>query len=65
MESKNRYARYKFIVRKGQLICIGQRRTMKGTIYDKNRVWVPLEGRGAKGMKDAMAIGIAELEQGS
>lgn len=62
--AKNTYARYKFVVRKGQLMCIGQKRTMRGTIYDKNRVWVDLEDRSARALKTAMAIGIVDLNEG-
>lgn len=63
--SKSKYARFKFMVRRGNLVCIGQKRTMRGTNYDADRVYVPLEKRSAKAMKEAMALGIASLEDSS
>lgn len=59
--AENVYARYKFEVRRGVLICTGQNKTMRGTIFAKNRAEVKLEDRGAAALKSAMAQGIVEL----
>lgn len=61
---KIRFARFKFIVRRNQMMCIGQKRTMRGTIYDKNRVWITLDGSTANDKKRAMAVGIVDLVEG-
>lgn len=60
--AKNRYARYKFQVRKNQVVCIGQRQTRRGVNYNAETVRIPVEGRTAADLKAAMALGIAELD---
>lgn len=61
--AKTRYARYKFQVRRGQLMASGQKRTMRGTIYDKNRVWITLDDKSASAMKKAIEIAVVDLNQ--
>ena len=65
MAEKNRYARYRFQVKKGDLMCIGQRQTRRGTYYPAKMVTVPLAGKTPEDMKKAMAAGVAELNDES
>jgi len=63
MAERLKYSRFKFNVRRGNLECIGQKQTMRGTYYPSKLVSIPLAGRTAAELKKAMAKGIAELNE--
>lgn len=60
---KNRFARYKFQVRRNVLYAFGQKRTMKGTNFNKELVKIPLENRSAAALRNAMARAVADLDE--
>ena len=61
--AKSRFSRFRFQIRRNELICIGQSRTMRGVSYDAKRVYVPLADTSVAAFKKGMQDGIALLEE--
>lgn len=60
---KNRFARYKFEVRRDVLYAFGQKRTMKGQNFNKHMVQLPLIDRSSATLRAVMKQAVAELDE--